>query len=127
MPSTKATTSKAKFEKIKSATETDDNLEEGLTRKKTIDFSTGGPSLTLSLFQLIALVLFIISVTWFVAAKWYFETKTITLKNELEQKFSEFKIDWEKNNTLKINNLDKQINDLNNQLSNLKIKNPYLK
>lgn len=127
MVSTKATAGKTKFKRVGSATETDDDLDKQPSRKKLFDFSDGRFSLTLTIFQIISLCLFIGGIAWFLAAEWRFEVKTVNLKNELEQKFSQFKSDYEEGNRSKLNILEKGLNDIENSLNNLKVRNPYLK
>src|SRR3989338_8796489 len=119
MASTKATAGKTKFKKIGSATETDDDLNEQPNKKRLFDFSDGRFSLTLTIFQIISLCLFIGGLAWFVAAEWRFEIKTVNLKNELEQKLNQFKLDYEKKNQSELNITEKRLNDVKNSLNNL--------
>jgi|SRR3989344_28089 len=127
MASTKATASKGKFQKVESATETDDDLDKQPKRKTLFDFSDGQFSLTLTIFQIISLCLFIGGIAWFIAAEWRFEVKAVNLKGEIDQKFNQFKSDQEGETRSKLSILEKELKNIENNLNNLLIRNPDLK
>lgn len=127
MALTKATAGKAKFKRIMSATETDDNLDEQPNKGKMFDFSDGRFSLTLTIFQILSLCAFIAGGAWFVAAEWRFDVKTTNFKNELEKELQKIQSTYEKKNTSELDTLKESVKSAENSLNNLKIKNPYLK
>ncbi len=127
MPSTKATASRGRFQRVESATETDDNLDEQPKRRNLFDFSDGKFPFTLTIFQIISLCTFIAGIVWFLAAEWRFEMKAVNLKGEIDQKFNQFINDQEAKTQSKFNILEKELRSTEDSLNNLKIRNSYLK
>jgi hypothetical protein len=113
MSITRATGAKNKFKTLKKGIETENNNS---VRKKTIDFSDGKISFALTIPQIIAICIFVSGIVWFVAAEWRFDVKCTEFKNEINNE-----------NNPRLNNIEKQLGNLKNQIENIKIRNPYLK
>lgn len=84
---------KNKFRKQGTPTQTSMGDEKNI--RKSLDFSDGKLSVTLTIIQLITTIIFIGGIVWFIAANWVFDSKCNRVINDkikdLEGKMSEFK------------------------------------
>lgn len=124
MKFTKSTGGRIKTLESKQGTATEDP---GQSKNKTVDFSDGKFSITITIFQLASLVLFCAGIVWFIAAYWVFDTRASKFEGDLNVRFeslrSDFKMADQTTKDSVMEEIKKYTSDL---ISDLKKKN-YLK
>ena len=91
MSFTKSTGGRVKTLASKQGTETEDN---GQSKNKTVDFSDGRFSITITIFQLVSLILFCGGIVWFIAACWVFDTRASKFEGDLNVRFEGLRSDY---------------------------------